>query len=137
MTFQYNEQQAMRLKKVSFPTLFALFLITILSIQNLGVLYGLTILFGTIIIVVIGHILYIQPIQTIMKRHNDYVKIEPIAICFVINEKEYRFTEIDKIHMTPRQFQIMVDGQFHNFYRVYENDKALEKEMEHWVYEKA
>lgn len=136
MTFQYNEQQAMRLKKVSFPTLFALFLITILAVQNFGVLYGLLTLFFAIIIVIIGHILYVKPVQTIMNRHNDYVTITPDSLCFVVDGKEHCFTSVDKIHMTPRKFQIMINGKFQNFYRVFENDKTLEKEIEHWVYEK-
>ena len=135
MTYLYDEKQAMRLKKLSFATLFTLLLFSITVLRYMTIWQGLILIFLAVILIIIGHTIYTHPISDIMKRHNDSVVIDD-AITFHVNDKEYTFHSIDKIHIAPRYFKITAEGKSYKFYRVYEKNNELAKEIEHWVLQK-
>ena len=125
----------MRIKKISFASLFALILFSVTVLREYELMMGLGLVFGAVIVLIIGHIIYTYPVTKIMQRGGDSVTVDE-NIVFHVNNKDYSFENIDKIHIAPRYFKITKDGKKHIFYRVYENDKQLADEIERWVKDK-
>ena len=125
----------MRIKKISFASLFALILFSVTVLREYELTMGLGLIFVAVIVLIIGHIVYTYPVTKIMQRDSDSVTVDE-NIVFHVNNNDYCFESIDKIHIAPRYFKITKDGKKHIFYRVYENDKQLADEIERWVKDK-
>lgn len=135
MKYQYNQNQAMKIKKISFEALFALTLFSFTILKYYELLTGLIIIALAIIVLLVCHIIYTYPISQIMKSKSEYVYLDD-NLLFHTHEQDYLFKNIDKIHIAPRYFKIKLDGKHYKFYRVYENDTALVNDIERWVKDK-
>lgn len=125
----------MRIKKISFASLFAVVLFSISVFKECELMMVLGLILVAVIVLIIGHLIYTYPVTKIMQRADDTVTVDE-NIIFHVDNKDYSFDNIDKIHIAPRYFKIMSNGKSYVFYRVYENDKQLAAEIEKWVKDK-
>lgn len=135
MTYQYSQSQAMRIKKISFASLFALILFSVTVLREYELTMALGLILVAVIVLIIGHLIYTYPVTKIMQRDSDTVTVGE-NIIFHVDNKDYSFENIDKIHIAPRYFKITANGKNYIFYRIYENDKQLANEIERWVKDK-